>query len=100
MRGTILLLLTASAALAGPTTRPRALAPADAPAMTWTNGVIDAARPAYVPAFAAPPAASRMESERDYANRLSLPADRGYPFHYGYGTGYYYVYRVHPQYGW
>jgi hypothetical protein len=74
MRYLPMMLLTAATALAGPTTRPKEVAPTNPPVVYDVGQVRDYTRPEYVPAFTNRPRPTLLHVERDYAYRLSPPA--------------------------
>jgi hypothetical protein len=78
MRYGLLILLMAAAASAGPTTRPKDVAPKDPPPVSFVGQVYDTSRLAYVPAFTARQGPPAWQAGRENAVRLSPPV-HGYP---------------------
>ncbi len=67
--------------LAEPTTKPKDIAPKDAPKLMYAAPIADMTRPAYVPAFATPTRNVALQDQRDHMLMFHLPA----PFYGAYG---------------
>jgi len=77
----ILGLACCAIALAEPTTKPKDIAPKDAPKLMYVALIADMTRPAYVPAFATPTRNVALQDHRDHALMFDPPA----PFFAVYG---------------
>jgi hypothetical protein len=96
MREFLGLLICCASIAAGPTTRPRDIAPADAPASPVVGQVVDATRPVHVPQFISVANTPPLQAERDWAYQNTYPLQPwvGYhPFGHGRGTPFHGFYR-------